>query len=70
MQKLSVDCEWSRFGNWSSCSKSCGVGIKTRKRHKIKMAFHGGKECHGKYEKVAQCNQQDCPRKIYKIIDF
>ena len=56
-----VDCKWSSFGNWSSCSKPCGIGNKTRHRYKVHEAYHGGEECEGEYEEVVECDLNECP---------
>ena len=69
---LAVDCRWSSFGNWSTCSKTCGKGYKTSKRYQMNNATHGGKECEGKRVKTAQCNLTICPgirqQKLQKMI--
>ncbi|KAH3837615.1 hypothetical protein DPMN_111012 [Dreissena polymorpha] len=28
----SAVCYWEEYGNWSACSKSCGIGTRTRQR--------------------------------------
>ena len=56
-----VDCEWSDFGEWSECSKSCGGGEKTSNRSVVKSALYGGKECEGKEIQIGSCNDQPCP---------
>ena len=56
-----VNCEWSDFGEWSECSKSCGGGEKTSSRSVVKPALYGGKECEGKEIQIESCNDQPCP---------
>ena len=56
-----VDCKWSQYGHWSSCSTSCGEGIKTKSRSVIQNAMNGGKECPGANEMVDACKLELCP---------
>ena len=56
-----MDCEWSDFGEWSECSKSCGGGEKTSNRSIIKLPLYGGIECEGKDTQIESCNDQPCP---------
>ena len=62
-----MDCEWSPYGNWSECSKSCGGGIKLSTRTIIQFAQYGGKSCDGESSKNETCNEQICPGIIYVI---
>lgn len=39
------DCRVSEWGEWGSCSKSCGVGEMQRRREVSKHARRGGKAC-------------------------
>ena len=55
-----VDCEWSKFGDWSNCSQPCGGRKKYSKRFKTQSALHGGKECEGPSERVESCNINEC----------
>ena len=56
-----MNCEWSDFGEWSECSKSCGGGERTSNRSVIKPALYGGKECEGEDIQIESCNDQPCP---------
>lgn len=38
-----AECELSKWGNWSSCSKPCGTGIQIRTRHYLNP--HAKKKC-------------------------
>ena len=49
-QMCPVDCEWGIYGVWSSCSKSCGSGVKSRSRSKVQEAENGGSPCVGNAE--------------------
>lgn len=49
---------WSEWSNWSDCSKSCGRGIKMRKRHcnNPPPKFHG-KFCDGENVEYEECKE-------------
>ena len=55
------NCQWSDFGEWSQCSKSCGGGERTSKRAISQPSMYGGKECEGDDKKIESCNEQPCP---------
>ena len=40
-----VDCTWSEFGEYSSCSVSCGQGIQTSVKLLDHTGQNGGKPC-------------------------
>ena len=56
-----VDCEWNEFGEWTSCSKSCGGGEKTRIRTIKTTEQHGGSSCLGELTETQLCNVDSCP---------
>ena len=56
-----VDCEWGSYGEWSSCSKTCGGGEKSRSRLVAKPAFNGGLACEGDTLETKICNGHLCP---------
>lgn len=60
-QGCPVDCKWNNFGEWSSCTKSCGTGIKSRTRSKLKEAKNGGTPCVGDSKETESCNSHGCP---------
>lgn len=39
------DCRVSDWSEWSSCSKSCGIGEMQRRREVLKHARRGGQTC-------------------------
>ena len=57
---ISVDCQWSNWAEYSMCSKTCGGGMQTRKRHKVIRESNGGL-CFGFNENTITCNTQNCP---------
>ena len=59
-----VDCQWSSYGDWSQCSKTCGGGTKTAERTIIEQGAYGGKECNGTALKIEKCNVQPCSSKF------
>ena len=47
---------WSEWGYYSDCSKTCGNGVKQRKRHCLY-----GDVCEGESEQSSFCNADFCP---------
>ena len=59
---ISVNGRWTDFGDWSDCSKKCGVGTQTRTRSCTNPTpQHGGKECEGDSTETQECNTHRCP---------
>ena len=60
-----VDGQWSNWGTWSGCTKTCGHGISTRERMcgNSHPAF-GGVTCDGKPFEAEVCLVQTCPGTI------
>ena len=62
-----VDCIWGEYGEWSTCSATCGGGTKTRTRPDATPASNGGAPCTGSATETGQCNLDACPgRNIFK----
>ncbi|XP_048452158.1 SCO-spondin-like [Rhincodon typus] len=58
-----VDCSWSRWTPWSSCSRSCDVGSRRRFRSPTNPpAALGGRECEGDMVETEYCSLQLCDR--------
>lgn len=53
-----VDCLLSDWGEWESCSTTCGVGQTTRARTILKHAENGGKPCLGALTLSSSCRDQ------------
>lgn len=64
-----VDCEtgdcpeWNDWGAWSTCSRTCGEGLTTRRRY----CLFGG-PCPGEKEEKKACNTNKCDRDQMKYI--
>jgi len=56
-----VDCALGEWQEWSTCSKECDGGAKTRKRNVTQFAKFAGNECVGVKEETKPCNTQGCP---------
>lgn len=59
-QPCPVDCSWETWGNWSSCSKTCGGGLQSRTRRETPAKF-GGLPCSGSAKEDDPCNTAGCP---------
>ena len=63
--QILVDGKWSRWGEWGTCTVSCGRGSQTRTRACNNPApQNGGKECDsdGSFaEETRPCKEKDCP---------
>ena len=64
--KMKVHCQWEQFGNWSTCSESCGGGIQSKVRAIKTLAQHNGMECTGNATQQRSCNNQPCPGIVTK----
>ena len=64
-----VDCVWGEYGDWSTCSVTCGGGSRTRIRPEATPASNGGTTCTGSATETENCNANACPgTKILKSI--
>ncbi|EDV19784.1 uncharacterized protein TRIADDRAFT_61837 [Trichoplax adhaerens] len=55
-----VKCQVNEWTTWSTCSKTCGRGFRTRKRDIVVMPPEGESRCPIVVE-VEPCNSQNCP---------
>ena len=65
-----VDGSFSDWTSWSTCSKTCGRGIKKRMRFCTNPSpQNGGKNCSardlGPSEDFTHCFERSCPCKLY-----
>jgi hypothetical protein len=63
-----VDCEWDVFGDWTSCSKSCGGGENSRTRTVKTTEQNGGNPCLGETTETQSCNVDSCPGMYNSLI--
>ena len=59
-----VDCEWSGWGNATTCSKSCGGGKHFQTRTIVTHEENGGAVCNGENMQEINCNVEQCPTGI------
>uniref|UniRef100_A0A3Q3AAE4 SCO-spondin n=1 Tax=Kryptolebias marmoratus TaxID=37003 RepID=A0A3Q3AAE4_KRYMA len=56
------DGGWSQWSNWTACTKSCGGGVQSRRRHCDNPIPEGeGNYCEGLGTEVITCNTDHCP---------
>ncbi|KAM8967216.1 LOW QUALITY PROTEIN: SCO-spondin-like [Pelodytes ibericus] len=56
-----VDCGWSSWTLWSSCSRTCNVGTRRRYRSGTNPpAAYGGRVCQGSNVAIEFCSLQPC----------
>ncbi|XP_061195747.1 coadhesin-like [Saccostrea echinata] len=61
IQNCPIHGGYSAWGGWTSCTKSCDTGSRTRSRSCNNPApMNGGNNCQGKSTETADCNIQDC----------
>ncbi len=69
---LQQDCPinggWSGWNSWSGCSKSCGIGHRSRTRSCDSPApASGGAECDGLRNQTETCSPLSCPTQLPPI---
>ena len=65
----SVDGGWTKYGDWTVCTASCGGGTQTRNRTCNNPApSNGGTGCVGKAEESKTCNIDSCPGIRWNLI--
>ena len=67
---FTVNGKWTKWGLWSVCSVSCGVGVNVRRRSCTNPApAFGGNNCTGESMDVKDCigkSGATCSGKIFK----
>ena len=58
---IAVNCEWTDWGEWSTCTKSCDGGFRERHRNISQEALNGGNSCQGAASAFSGCNDGPCP---------
>ena len=57
-----MNCKWSSWSSFTSCSKSCGSGgMHSRTRSKTQVENYGGSPCLGSVSDSKSCFLKDCP---------
>ncbi|XP_069105026.1 SCO-spondin-like isoform X1 [Argopecten irradians] len=61
MSACPIDGNWANWGSWTSCTRTCGGGTKSRSRSCSNPArAHGGRDCAGSGSDSTACNTQSC----------
>lgn len=60
-QKCPVHCVWTPWGDWDTCTKTCGGGMQGRTRSVLIKERYGGKPCVGDPQQMQGCSMQACP---------
>ncbi|CAH3028481.1 unnamed protein product, partial [Porites evermanni] len=56
------DGQWSEWGDWTKCDKTCGTGKQVRERTCTNPPPDPqGKDCQGPGEETQSCNVKECP---------
>uniref|UniRef100_A0A8C8R543 ADAM metallopeptidase with thrombospondin type 1 motif 7 n=1 Tax=Pelusios castaneus TaxID=367368 RepID=A0A8C8R543_9SAUR len=59
----SVDGGWGIWSAWSTCSRTCGAGVRSAERQcNNPTPKYGGKYCLGERKRFRVCNMKPCPR--------
>ena len=58
---------WNEYGEWSSCTKTCGGGTRFRSRSKHIEDSNGGDKCTGSERQDEDCNNDEC---IGILVDY
>lgn len=59
-EDLPINCEFTKWGDWTECSETCGGGWQARlRRVKVHPRF-GGSSCEGPLRETVTCNAQAC----------
>jgi len=65
-----VNGNWGRWGAYARCSKTCGLGVQSRRRSCNNPApRNGGSGCPGSSVQSRRCNLRICPTSTYSCLD-
>ncbi|KAJ8417176.1 hypothetical protein AAFF_G00284030 [Aldrovandia affinis] len=60
-----VNGGWAPWGEWSSCSRTCGAGVQNAQRDcSSPVPKYGGKYCLGERRRYRICNSDPCPANL------
>ena len=65
---LTVNCAFNAWGNWDTCTKTCGGGTHQRARSIGVVVAHGGTNCTGSAIENGVCNAHSCPGSEYIML--
>jgi len=69
MYNCPVDCSWSSWTAWGSCSASCNGGTQGRYRNSTIEGSNGGAVCaEGDRTQLQTCNTDACPSATYRYV--
>ena len=58
---MAVDGNWTGWGAWTSCTKTCGLGYRKRSRSCANPPpQYGGSGCVGLNDQVEHCKDKSC----------
>ncbi|XP_051543261.1 A disintegrin and metalloproteinase with thrombospondin motifs 3-like [Myxocyprinus asiaticus] len=61
--QVKQDGAWGAWSKYSSCSRSCGTGVRFKTRQcNNPVPSHGGQDCPGVNYEYQLCNTDDCPK--------
>lgn len=64
------DGGWGQWSNWTECTKSCGGGVRSRKRECDSPSPEGeGNYCEGLGTEVTACNTDHCPGTFIECVE-
>ena len=66
---LIVDGVWNEWSDWTHCQVTCG-GAKRHRNRECYGPFHGGNECIGSEIQTEVCNDNPCPGKRDREINY
>ncbi|XP_078583265.1 thrombospondin type-1 domain-containing protein 7A-like [Branchiostoma floridae x Branchiostoma japonicum] len=64
-----VDCQVSKWSEWSLCSHVCGLGTKNRAREVVRPAQHGGRPCPDLLQ-TTTCSLRSCEDLEWEVSEW
>ena len=65
---VDFDCMWSTWGEWTSCSRTCGNGTRERTRA-VELQKLGNGVCPGHKKEMINCSAVPCKKMIIHLIN-